>query len=178
MKKEEKKEKKQEMKQNSEELRAEIDSCRAQNADLMDTLKRLAADFDNYRKRSEQEKKEAASFAGNQLVFKLFPILDNFKRSGEHAPEIKEDGEENKKMSAYLEGIKQIERQLENLLEEAGLKKVVTVGQNFDHNMMEAVSYEPHPGIPEGLVIEEYESGYVLGEKVVRPAKVRVSSGK
>ena len=86
--------------------------------------------------------------------------------------------EELSRIHAYFEGIQQIERQLEQVLSDAGLKRVETIGQPFDHNTMEAISYEPHPELAEGTVIDELEGGYRLGDKIIRPAKVRVSKGQ
>lgn len=157
-----------------------------ENEALKEAAKRIAADFDNYRRRQEQARQENTSLATNGLIMDIFPILDNFRRASEHTPsiEINDDKlpelteDDFRKISAYFEGIRQIEKQLENVLAGAGLTRIDTFNQVFDPHTMEAIAYEPHPELPENTVIGEVEGGYKLGDKVVRPAKVRVSSGQ
>ena len=111
--------------------------------------------------------------------------MDNFRRAAEHAPSVEVTGgnipplteEEFIRIHAYFEGVRQIERQLEQTLQEYGLKRIDTTNQIFDHNKMEAIAYESHPEIPDSSVIDEIEGGYELNGKVIRPAKVRVSKG-
>ncbi|MDO8512933.1 MAG: nucleotide exchange factor GrpE [bacterium] len=169
-----------------EMINEKIKLLEKENAELAESCKRLAADFDNYRKRKETEHAQASHLATNGLVAEIFPILDNFRRASEHAPaiqisdknvpELSED--ELRKISAYFDGIRQIEKQLEGVLSSAGLTHIETIGKQFDPHTMEAIAYEPHPELEEGTVIDELEGGYKLNDKVVRCAKVRVSSGK
>lgn len=157
----------------------------AKHEKMVNDYKRLAADFDNYRKRAEAEKSQAGSAANSGVIMKIFPILDNFRRSAEHAPSITitEEGipslneEDLKKIHSYFEGVRQIEHQLEQILSVYGLRRIETVNQSYDHKTMEAVAYEPHPELPDHTIIEEIEGGYIYGDKVIRPAKVRVSKG-
>ncbi len=154
--------------------------------DLKQAYQRLAADFDNYRKRMEKEKTESAHASNSDLIKKIFPILDNFHRSAEHAPKIAITNEgasclnenELRNIHNYFEGMRHIEKQFEQVLAEIGLKRINTVGCPFDHHTMEAVSYEPHPELAPDTIIDEIEGGYMYGDKVIRPAKVRVSKGK
>lgn len=166
-------------------LSEEINDIVKKNEMLEASNKRLAADFDNYRKRIETEKTKTSQAANSDVILKLFPILDNFRRSSEHAPSIElTSGNipplsevEFTRIHAYFEGVRQIERQLEGTLQEYGLKRIETTNQLFDHNKMEAIAYESHPEIPDNTVIDEIEGGYELNGKVIRPAKVRVSKG-
>ncbi len=153
--------------------------------DLKKHLAYLSADFDNYCKRTEKEKNQASSVANSELVISIFPILDNFRRATEHTPNISLDNEtapqlsedDLRKINAYFEGVRQIEKQLEEVLINTGLTRVETINKPFDPRTMEAIAYEPHPELGEDIVIDELEGGYCLNDQVIRPAKVRVSSG-
>ncbi len=168
------------------ELEKQVAVLQIEKADLADSLKQIAADFANVRRRHDEEKTRGSSLATNGLVMEIFPILDNFRRASEHAPaiEITDDnipdlGEDDfRKISAYFEGIRQIEKQLESVLQNVGLIRIETINQSFDPRTMEAIAYESHPELPENTVIDELEGGYKLNDKVIRPAKVRVSSGQ
>lgn len=164
---------------------AELKELKDKNEELAASLKRVAADFDNFRKRVDKEKDEAKHSTNSELILKLFPILDNFRRAADHAPAINVDDleksaiseEEWRRIHAYFGGVQQIERQLEQVLSHVGLKRIETIGKSFNHHTMEAISYEPHSELPADTVIDEVEGGYKYGDKVIRPAKVRVSKG-
>lgn len=134
---------------------------------LQDSMLRAQADFDNYRKRTEAQKLELINFAKADFMAKITPALDNFRRAFEHAPE------ENN----FTTGIKQIEKQLENILADEGLTKIETAGV-FNPNLHEAISYESNPTTPADHIIGEVETGWAFNGKVIKPAKVRVSKGK
>lgn len=146
---------------NTEALEAKV-------LELENGWKRTQADFDNYQKRSEKQKLNIISNANADLMMKIVPVLDNFRRAFAHAP--KEDN--------FTLGIKQIEKQLEDILTSEGLKKIETGGQNFDPQKHEAISYEENKDIPADFIIAEAESGWEFNGKVLKPAKVRVSKGK
>ncbi len=154
-----------------------------QLAELEDSYKRLAAEFANFQRRSEEEKLQIAQRAQTDLLEKLFPIIDNLERSAAHAPavdinaaaELTED--ELKKIGNYFTGLRQIEKQLEATLQNAGLSRIKTTGQAFDHNVHEAISHEANKEVPADHIIGEVESGWKIGDRVIRPAKVRVSQG-
>lgn len=163
-----------------------IEKLHQENAELKNSLSRLAADFDNFRKRKNEEQSKSNHLATNELIMQIFPILDNFRRASEHAPAIVVSNDNTfqlneddlHKISAYFEGVRQIEKQLEAALQSAGLTRIDTLNQQFGPHTMEAIAYEAHPELPEGTVIDEVEGGYKLGDKVIRCAKVRVSSGQ
>lgn len=170
----------------SKDFEKQIEQLKKEKEELAETLKRVAADFSNMRRRHEEERTQGSSLATNSLVMDIFPILDNFRRASQHAPEINisDDNtptlseEDFRKISAYFDGIRQIEKQLEGVLQNVGLKRIETLNQQFDPRTMEACAYEPHPELPENTIIDELEGGYQLNDKVIRPAKVRVSKGQ
>lgn len=139
-------------------------------AELKDLLKRVQADFENFRKRSQREKEEFAHFANTDLILKILPVLDNFKLALEHLPK---DLEKNE----WVHGIWHIEKQLQQVLNDEGVQEITTLGQEFDPYLHEAVE-EVESKLPAGTVIEEILAGYTLKDKVIRHAKVKVSKGK
>jgi len=135
--------------------------------DLEIGWQRCQADFDNYQKRTETQKFEMVEHAKAEFVSKITPVLDNFRRAFEHL-----DMNDPK-----ISGIKQIEKQLEDILASEGLTKISCEGE-FNPALHEAISYENHPEIKSDDIIAECESGWNFNGKVIKPAKVRVSKGK
>ena len=144
---------------------------------------RLAAEFANFQRRTEEEKKQIVDRAKGELLEELFPIMDNLERSSTHAPaidlnEVSSLSEDDfKKMANYFSGLRLIEKQLEQVLSQAGFRKIPTVGSEFDPNLHEAISHESSAEVPNGAIIAEVESGWLLDDHVLKPAKVRVSKG-
>ena len=144
---------------------------------------RLAAEYANFQKRVEVEKETLIKHAGRDLMEKLFPIFDNFYRASSHAPEVSLEDlpslteDDYKKIFNYFSGLRLIEKQLEQVLAEAGLKRISTAGAMFDHNLHEAISHEPNTEVPADYIIDEIEAGWMIDDKVIKPAKVRVSQG-
>lgn len=134
--------------------------------ELKNGWRRTQADFENYQKRTETQKFELIELAKADFMTKLTPVLDNFRRAFEHAPN-----------DEFAKGVKQIEKQLEDILNSEGLIKIKTDGV-FDPNMHEAISFEENKDVPADHIISELESGWMYGNKVLKPAKVRVSKGK
>jgi molecular chaperone GrpE len=144
----------------------EIDLKDTKIKELEEALKRSLADFDNYRKRTETQKIELISFAKADFMTKITPVLDNFGRAFEHL-----DVTDPK-----ISGIKQIEKQLEDILAQEGLRRISTQGE-FNPNLHEAISYEENEILADHI-IGEAESGWEFNGKIIKPAKVRVSKGK
>lgn len=137
--------------------------------ELEDLLKRVQADFDNYRKRIEQNKQTIRQFANANLILDFLPVLDNFRRAAGHLPE-------NLKDDSWAKGVQAIERQFEEILRGNGLTPIeVKPGDQFNANLHEAVSAEHKESGKLGTVSEVLEQGYLLSGKVLRPAKVVVS---
>lgn len=137
--------------------------------ELEDLLKRVQADFENYRKRVEQDEQTIRQFANANLLIDLLPVLDNFRRAAGHLPE-------NLKDDVWAKGVQAIERQLEEILRQHALTPIeVKPGDRFDANLHEAVSNEAKGTLPHGIVKQVIEQGYLLSGKVLRPTKVVVS---
>jgi molecular chaperone GrpE len=137
--------------------------------ELTNDLKRMAADFANYRKRNEAERTEFAKFAKSDLIAKILDVLDGFDRALATIPE-------ELKGTPWVEGMWLLERKLRGILETEGLKPVDSIGVQFDPYQHEAVAHVPSDQ-PEGTVITEHQKAYRLHDKLIRPALVTVSSG-
>lgn len=136
-----------------------------QKKELETLIKRLQADFDNYRKRVEQERDQLKKSANGELILALLPIVDNFKRSSAHAPG-----------DIWSQGIKAIERQLEETLKQYGLAEIaVNPGEKFDPSVHQVVAQEESKQCPSGSIVKLVELGYRLNGRVIRPAKVVVA---
>ena len=131
-----------------------------------DSYLRLAADFDNYRKRVAREHAELTTRANERLVNELLPVLDDLERALEAAAEHEE--------AKLEEGVKLVHRSLASLLERQGLKEIETEGA-FDPHVHEALLAQPAEGAEEGSVLQVLQKGYRLGDKVLRPARVIVA---
>jgi molecular chaperone GrpE len=147
---------------------SELEALRAENEELIDTLQRVKADFDNFRKRAARDQEALVARAGERIVKELLPVLDDLERALEAA----EQHEEAK----LEEGVKLVHRQLEQLLEREGLAPVETDGK-FDPHVHEALLTQPSAS-EEGSVIEVLQKGYRLGDRVLRPARVVVAGPK
>jgi molecular chaperone GrpE len=147
------------MAEDSIELRKERDS-------LQDRLLRQAAEFDNYRKRVDRERKDSAQFAALDFVGELLPVVDDFER----ALQIEAPGAES-----YRQGLEIIHRALMEMLRKRGVTPIEAVGTAFDPQVHQAVAYEEAPDRRDGEVIEQFTRGYRLGDKLVRPAMVKVA---
>lgn len=135
--------------------------------ELEEGWKRSQADFENYKKRQEDARGEILNLLKADFLTKITPVLDNFRRAFEHAPD-----------NEFATGIKQIEKQLEDILVNEGLERIsAQKGAKFDHNFHEAISYEEN-SLSADHIIGETESGWKIGSRVLKPAKVRVSKGK
>ncbi len=149
-------------------LEAELEAARAQAEEYLDQWRRTAAEFANYRKRQEREQAEFVKQANAALIAKLLPVLDDFDLAFEHLPE-------DVAKSAWVEGFALIRRKLHAILEQEGVTPIEAVGQPFDPTLHEAVSHEESEEVESGHVIAEVRKGYRLGDRVLRPALVRVA---
>jgi len=135
--------------------------------EIYDRLLRKTAEFDNYRKRIERERREQADQSVVDLLLNLLLIVDDFDRaltteSGESA-------------SAYRKGVELIHAKLHDMLRRQGVKPIDALGTDFDPNLHQAVIHEPSPDHREGEVIGELRRGYLIGDKLLRPAMVKVA---
>ena len=135
-----------------------------------DLALRSQADFENYKKRSAREKEEAIKYANSSLLERLVGIIDNFELGLAAA---KEQGAD----SPIYSGMVLVQKQLSDLLAESGLQPIEAEGKTFDPNVHEAIAHEPSDQFPEGIVVRQTRRGYRLKDRLLRPAKVVVSSG-
>ncbi|PID29704.1 MAG: nucleotide exchange factor GrpE [Candidatus Cloacimonadota bacterium] len=154
----------------NESEETEEEKLQRENAELKDKLLRSIAEFDNYRKRTIQEKASWIKNATEQLVLKLCDVQDNFERA------INAGAEENQ-FESFMKGVKMIHDQFNNILSKEGVKKVETVGKEFDPQVHEALSHIPSE-YDENIVAAVIQNGYTMNDKLIRPAQVAVSSGK
>ncbi|MFS7962720.1 putative GrpE nucleotide exchange factor [Helianthus anomalus] len=132
---------------------------------------RLQADFENFRKRSEKERLSIRSNAQGEVIESLLPMVDNFERA-KH--QLKLETEQEKKIDASYQGIY---KQFVEIMRSLQVAVVPTVGKPFDPSVHEAIAREESKEFSEGIVIQEFRRGFVLGERLLRPAMVKVSSG-
>jgi molecular chaperone GrpE len=136
--------------------------------DYLNSWKRAQADFQNYKRHTEQEKLEMSAYANTQLILKLLPVLDDFERAVDSlTPKLV-------KMD-WVHGIRLVERKLRTALEGQGLTPIKALGEPFDPNLHEAVM---HVKGEDNKVVQELEKGYRLYDKVIRPSKVAVGNGE
>ncbi len=141
-----------------------IEQLQKENKELIDHLQRLQAEFDNYRKRVEKEKCEFLAYANRELILSLLPLLDNFELALKNS----------KHTEDFVKGVELIYSQFFSLLENFGLKNIESEGQHFDPNLHEALLTEKSDK-PENTILEELQKGYMLNDKVLRTAKVKIA---
>ncbi len=134
-----------------------------------DRLLRLQADFDNTRKRLEKEKQDFLKFANEGIILELLNTLDDLERTVELAQSKHQD------LSAFLKGVEMILAHLYELLKEYGVKPIEAEGKLFDPHYHEALMQIENKEVPEHTIVEELQKGYLLNERVIRTAKVKVS---
>lgn len=134
----------------------------------LDQLLRTKAEFMNYQKRMVKENESTSQFAVQSLILDFLPELDNFDRALKLA-------DNSKDFDKFVEGIKLIEEQLFKVLGKYGVEPIETVGKAFDPNLHEAVMEEENNEMPHHTIIDEFQRGFLLKERVIRPSKVKVS---
>ncbi len=144
------------------------DQLRAEAARLKDQLLRLAADFDNFRKRSRRELSDAERMAREDLLRELLPVFDNLGRASQHAGAATD-------VQSLVDGIAMVNRQFVDTLERLGVERVQAVGVAFDPAVHEAVQQVETADQPPGVVCAEILAGYRFGERLIRPAMVVVA---
>ena len=131
---------------------------------------RTLAEFQNFRRRMEEENRRHAQFANEELVRALLPVLDNFERALAAA-------EKNHSFESLMGGVTLTHRQLLDLLKKTGVEPIETKGRTFDPNYHEAVERVPESGEPENQIVQELQRGYMMNSRVLRPSLVRVAGG-
>jgi molecular chaperone GrpE len=156
--------------------RAELKRVEAENAELKNSLARRQADFENYRKRMDRERSETYNRVVADVAEKLLPVSDNLKRALEAESSV--EAAESDEFRHFLSGVDLISKQLSGVLDALGLKTISAVGEQFNPHVHEAVVTEATDEYEPDTVIQEIRSGYKLGDKLIRPALVKVSVRK
>lgn len=154
-----------------DKAKAEIETLKAQVAESKDRYVRLMAEFDNFRRRTAKEQLDLIDTANAKLLEKLSEVLDNFERAAHP------DNNKQKDYDAFAKGIQMIHDQFAKILKDAGLEQLDPVGEPFDPNYHEALMRQASDKIPESHVIQVFQKGYKLKNKLLKTAKVIVSSG-
>jgi len=146
----------------------ELEQLKAQVAENWDKFLRASADFDNYRKRVTREREEVARFTREGVIGALLPALDNLERALDHSAA----------GTPLHDGLLQVQKQFARTLGEFGLVEIAAKpGDTFDANIHEAVSHIESAAQPDGAILEQLQSAYKLGDRLLRPARVVVSKG-
>ncbi len=151
-----------------EALEKELEEAESQAAEYLDGWQRAQAEFSNYKKRQEAERGQVQALVTIGVLRKILPVIDDFERALETLPE-------DLSQLTWCEGILLIKAKLDAILEAEGVEPIETEGQMFDPLYHEAVTYEEADDYEEGQIIGEVQQGYMLGERVLRPALVRVA---
>ncbi len=144
----------------------DVELLKGQLAQMTETCRRALADLSNYKRFVEEQRKQAAWYGTAEILKDLLPIIDNFDRALQHMAELEPQ---------HREGVEAISRQLNAVLQKNRVEKMDVVGKPFDANMHEVLSQAP--GL-DGIVVEEFEKGYLIAGQVLRPAKVIVGNGQ
>lgn len=148
-----------------EALQKQLEESEAKAAENLDGWQRAQAEFVNYKNRVQRDREmDYASMKGD-IIKKMLPVLDDLERSLAHRPE----------NDSWADGMELIARKFHSVLEAEGVKRIEAKGQEFDPNFHEAISSEPNDEVESGHIIEVVQNGYMLGERVIRPAMVRVA---
>mgnify|MGYP003393992954 CR=1 FL=1 len=157
-------------------LAGELTRVEAERDDLKDKLLRTLADMENLRRRTEREVTDAKTYAVTSFARDMLGSADNLRRGLENVPESAKSGDVA--LNALIEGVELTERELLKTLERNGVRKIDPQGEKFDPNMHQAMFEAPDAETPKGMVSKVVQTGYKIGERVLRPALVGISSGQ
>lgn len=152
-----------------ERLKSEVEAARAEAETARDRMLRTVADYENYKKRLEKEKREFVKYANEKFIKDLLPSLDDLERAIDSSNDLDS-------LESFREGVKIIYKQLNNILKKHNVTPIEATGVKFDPNLHEALMHMPSEE-PKNTVVQEYQKGYKLHERVIRPSKVVVSAG-
>lgn len=149
----------------------------AENAELKDKLLRSLAELENLRRRAARDVADARTYAVTNFARDMLTVADNTRRALDTIPADAVAALEDGVLKSFIEGIEVTERDLLNSLERHGVRKLDPKGERFDPHLHQAVFEIPNPEVPSGIVLEVMQTGYTIGERVLRPAMVGVSKG-
>ncbi|MEO9526056.1 MAG: nucleotide exchange factor GrpE, partial [Roseibium sp.] len=153
-----------------------VEALQAENAELKDRSLRAIAEMENLRRRTEKEIKDARQYAVSSFARDMLTVSDNLRRALEALPE---DDRKNADagIASLIDGVEMIERDFLNQMEKNGVRKLDPEGQKFDPNFHQAMFEVPNTEVPNNTVVQVVQAGYVIGDRVLRPAMVGVSKG-
>lgn len=155
---------------------AVIEALNAENSQLKDRLLRTLADMENLRRRTEREVSDAKTYGVTSFARDMLGVLDNLSRALEHVPASAHSGDDPP-LQALIEGVELTARDLEAVLGRHGVRKLEPKGQKFDPNFHQAIYEAPDATVPAGAVSQVAQSGWTIGDRVLRPAMVVVAKG-
>ena len=150
-------------------LKNELEACKAKANEYLDGWQRARADYVNYKKRMEREQAQVYQNASANVIRRFIEVVDDLDLALKNRPKSGDD-------AGWAEGIELIYRKLSSILEAEGVSIIETDGQYFDPNRHEAITHEQHPELESGRIIAVVKKGYRMGDRVLRPAQVRVAS--
>jgi molecular chaperone GrpE len=146
-------------------LKKKLEEAEAKTSEYKDSWLRSQAEFQNYRKRQERDNEMMYNSMKGDIIKRVLPVLDDLERALQN----------RSADDPWANGIELVARKFQNILESEGVKKIEAIGTEFDPNFHEAISHEPANGAQSGHVIGVVQNGYMIGERVIRPALVRVA---
>ena len=152
-----------------EKREKELEAARAEAADYKDKWMRTAAEFDNFRKRTEKEKSHMYEVGAKDVIEKILPVVDNFERGLASVPE-------DQKSDPVIDGMEKVYRQLMTILTDLGVTPIEAVGEEFDPNYHNAVMHVEDEELGENVVAEEFQKGYMYRDTVIRHSMVKVAN--
>lgn len=151
-----------------EELREKLESLQEEKDELFEKLQRVSADYANFQKRAPKQVTEAIVYEKEKIIKSLLPTLDNLEHTLQNAESVED-------VEVFVKGIKIINDQMLDILKSHGVELVAAAGEKFDPAVHEAVMQRSEPDKAEGVVLEEFQTGYTLNGRVIRPSKVIVN---
>lgn len=152
-------------------LETQLGEEKKQAAEYLDNWRRTAAEFQNFKRRAEKDKADYAQYANQRLLKRLLDVMDSFDAGFKAIPE-------SYSHKPWVQGMRAVERQLLQVLEQEGVTPIDATAQEFDPNFHEAMFYEPSPGATDGQILEELQRGYMLHDRVLRATRVKVAKGE
>lgn len=157
----------------AEQVADPLDLLREENEKQRDQMLRLAAEMENLRRRTARDVKDAKAYAVTAFARDMLGVSDNLRRALDALPEEKRTGE----VAGFVEGVEMTERAMMSALERHGVKEIKAEGEKFDPNFHQAMFEVPNPEVPSNTVVQVVQAGYIIGDRVLRPAMVGVAKG-
>ena len=150
------------------ELKIQLEAEQARSEEYLDLLRRTQADFINYKRRTSQEQNEGRTVAQAAVLAQILPVLDDLGRASQAAPPELSN-------NSWVQGMLLVAKRLTNVLEQLGVRPIGQPGEKFDPRGHEAVAREARSDVLEGTILQVFRQGYVLGDRIIRPAQVAVA---